>query len=75
MLACGSTGKKMVEDLTSSFRPTYESIDSLTPGGFDIENALDEVAAPLGCKNTVLQEIQDGYLSIEEALATASRAE
>lgn len=74
-LACGATGKKMVQDLTSSLRPTYESIDYIGPKGFDIEKALSEVTAPLKCKNTVLKEIRYGYLSVEEALVAASRAD
>ena len=68
-IACGTTGKQMARDLVASLRTTYESIDSITPGGFDFENALKEVAAPLECKRTVLSEVQSGYLSVEEALA------
>lgn len=73
-LACGPEGRSMVQDLTATLKPTYESIDAITPGGFDVEKALNEAVAPLGCKEAVLSEIESGLLTSEEALAAAASA-
>ena len=74
-MACGKSGRKMVEELTATLRPSYQSIDSITPRGLNVEEALDEVTAPLGCKETIINEIKNGKLSTEEVLAAASIAE